>query len=446
MNDLSQFQDVLGQLTFFKSYTQLCIGFPIVKSQEDEVVAAIQNAAAKLTDAFPWLAGQVINEGSGPGNSGVFRIIPYEKYQKSPPVIVKKIPDLDFEGIVKKKAPASMLDGDILAPRKGIPLSYEKEEEPAEVFCLQVNLIKGGLILTFAGHHVAMDMNGQGHLISLFAKVMHGETLSETEVTEGNRDRRNIIPLLKDDEPLLDHTMMQVDPTGGPPEMHPATWTYYRFTKATLDQLKHEALSSIRNGSTGSRLSTNDVIAAFVWQRISAARQARISPNERTHISRAVNGRPMLDPPLSLAYMGDVVTATFNSMTLEEITNAPLGDVAAALRSQLSDINSYAVRSLVTLISRTPDKNTIAYGARLKLDRDILMSSWAHQETQNLEFGVLSRPAFVRRQRFVPLESLCYLMPKTRDGDIDLAACLREEDIAMLAKDERWTTCTEYIG
>lgn len=443
MSDLSQFQDVFGQLPFFKCYTQLCIGFHIDNSQEEEVIAEIKKAVTKLTDTFPWLAGHVINEGSGPGNSGLFRIVQYEKQRKDPPVAVKRVPEIDFEELARKKAPSSMLDGSILAPRNGVPVPYE-DDEPAEVFSLQANFVKGGLILTFSGNHIAIDMNGQGHLISLFAKVMRGERLSETEIKEGNRDRREIIPLLKDNEPLLDHSMMQVDPTAGPPpELHPARWVYYRFSEAALEKLKQEALLSVRNGF---RLSTNDVLAAFFWQRVSVARQARLPSDERTHLGRAVNGRRILDPPLSPAYMGVVVTATFTSKTLKEMAKEPLGEIAIALRRDLSDITSYAVRSLTTLISRTPDKSSITYGARLSLSTDMLLSSWAHQETQSLEFGVLGKPAFVRRQRFAPMESLNYIMPKTRDGDIDIAACLREDDIAVLAKDGKWTAYAEYIG
>lgn len=443
MNDLAQFQDEFGQLPFFKCYTQLCIGFPIDNSSESEIVTALETAATKLLQTFPWLAGQVINEGSGPGSSGTFKIVPYEKPQKNPPVIVKRIPDLDFAELVKKKAPASMLDGSVLAARHGVPVSYDTADGPAEVFSLQANFIKGGLILTFSGNHNAMDMNGQGHLISLFAKVLQGEALSEEEIKEGNRDRRNIIPLLKDDEPLLDHTMMIVDPAAAHPDMHDASWVYYRFSKPTLDELKQQAMSSVSNGV---RLSSNDIVSAFFWQRVSAARQARLSPDQRTQMCRAANGRRFLDPPLSPAYMGDCVTATFNSYTLKEIDKLPIGDIAMTLRNDLLSIDSYAVRSLTTLISRTKDKNMITYGARLDLGSDVVMSSWAHQQTQSLEFGLLGKPAFVRRQKFAPMESLCYLMPRTREGDIDVAACLREEDIVALGKDELWTRYVEYIG
>ena len=75
-----------------------------------------------------------------------------------------------------------------------------------------------------------------------------------------------------------------------------------------------------------------------------------------------------------------------------------------------------------------------------------MISSWAHQRTENLQFGPLGLPDFVRRQKFAPLESLSYLMPRTREGDVDLAACFREEDLAMLASDKTWTEVTEYIG
>jgi len=58
MNNLSRYQDVFGQLAFLKSYTQLCIGFSTVDASttEDALTSAIQKAAAKLTEAFPWLA------------------------------------------------------------------------------------------------------------------------------------------------------------------------------------------------------------------------------------------------------------------------------------------------------------------------------------------------------------------------------------------------------
>jgi len=129
-DSLSQFQDVLGQIHLLKAYTVLCIGFAIADGTEEGAVTAIQKGATKLTKVFPWLAGQVVNEGSGPGNSGLFNIVPYEKHQKNPPVIVKRLPNLNYQDIVRNKAPMSMLDGELLSPRKGLPASYEKEEEP----------------------------------------------------------------------------------------------------------------------------------------------------------------------------------------------------------------------------------------------------------------------------------------------------------------------------
>jgi hypothetical protein len=287
MNSLSRYQDVFGQLAFLKTYTQLCVGFRIADASvaEATLTTAIQQAAAKLTDAFPWLAGQVIVEveANDPSHSRPFKIVPYEKHTVNPPVLVTKLPNIDYDEIVKKRAPFSMLDGNILAPRKGIPSGYDKEEEPAPVFIIQANFVKNGLLLTFAAQHNAMDMNGQGHLITLFAKALKGESFTQTELAEGNRDRRNLIPLLGLDEPLRDLGMFIVNGETPHPQPHPATWVYFRFSRTKLDELKAKALASITNTNASLRPSTNDVLTAFIWKSVSTARVARLSPTDRTH-------------------------------------------------------------------------------------------------------------------------------------------------------------------
>ena len=449
MNNLSRYQDVFGQLAFLKSYTQLCIGFSTVDASatEDALTSAIQKAAAKLTEAFPWLAGQVFKvEESCPSNSGPFKIVPYEKHVVNPPVVVTKLPNIDYEEIVRKKAPFSMLDGDILAPRKGLPSSYGKEEEPAPVFIIQANFVKNGLILTFAAQHNIMDMNGQGHLITLFAKALRGEPFTQTELTEGNRDRRNLIPLLGPDEPLQDLSMFIVNDDTPHPEPQQATWTYFRFSRAKLDELKAKALASITNANPSLRPSTNDVLTAFVWKAISTARLARLSYKDRTILSRACNARRALDPPLSPAYMGHCVACTYNLMPIKQLTESSLGDLALSLRQSLNAVDDSLIRSLVTLISRTSDKASISYSAKLDLGRDLMVSSWAEQKTASLDYGLLGTPDFVRRHRFAPMEGVMYLMPRTREGDIDAAICLRDDDFEGLRDGKDWGYFAEYIG
>lgn len=59
--------------------------------------------------------------------------------------------------------------------------------------------------------------------------------------------------------------------------------------------------------------------------------------------------------------------------------------------------------------------------------------------------GFLGTPDFVRRHRFAALEGLAYLMLRTRDGDIDVAICLRETDFEMLRENGVWGCFAEML-
>lgn len=77
-----------------------------------------------------------------------------------------------------------MLDGNILAPRKGIPSCYDKREELVPVFITQTNFVKTGSSLPLPPNTTPWTLNGQGHLIALFAKTLKGELFMQTVLSE----------------------------------------------------------------------------------------------------------------------------------------------------------------------------------------------------------------------------------------------------------------------
>ncbi|KAF7510004.1 hypothetical protein GJ744_007318 [Endocarpon pusillum] len=104
-----------------------------------------------------------------------------------------------------------------------------------------------------------------------------------------------------------------------------------------------------------------------------------------------------------------------------------VGGVASQLRSALDPNTSnlaYNTRALATLLNRMPDKNCY------ELDSNI----------------GLGKPGAVRRLQFGPVESLIYLMPRTRDGEIVVAICLMEEDMERLRADKEFARYGRYIG
>lgn len=455
VEDLNDYLDILGQQPVLKIYTQICFCFPVANpSSHSEIINTLTNGLEQLSVSFPWIAGQVVNEGSGEGNTGIFKIKPLERI---PRLVVKdlrhgpSIPTMD--ALRRANFPISMLDETIIAPRKTLPgSSDEPDSDSAPVFLLQANFITGGLLLTFVGQHNTMDMTGQGQIIHLFSKACRNEPFTSEELSSGNLTRRNLIPFLDDsykEGSELARQIVKPTPTHdhpAPPPPPKCTWTYFTFSHSSLTALKSLTTRTITLPS--GYISTDDAISAFIWQSVIRARLPRLNPTAESTFARAVDVRLYLDIPPT--YPGVVQNMTYHTYTLEKLIKEPLGAVASQLRSALDPANSnlgFHTRALATFLDRTADKNSISVTATLDLSSDIMLSSWAKLDCYELDFGLgLGRPEAVRRPRFVPVESLIYLMPRTLDGEIAVAICLRDEDMERLRADEEFVKYARYIG
>lgn len=196
------------------------------------MISLLKDGLEKVTAAFPWIAGQVVND-----DRGVFIIKPFEE---TPRLIIKdlrdKLPAMDR--LREARFPFSMLDENIIAPCKTLPERFEK---PAPVFLLQANFITRGLLLVFSGQHNCMvssnsqnalwvlqmavgveilispdllliishisksitliqglssqDIAGQSHIIDLFSKACRGKPFSIEEEKNGNLIQEHIYSL-----------------------------------------------------------------------------------------------------------------------------------------------------------------------------------------------------------------------------------------------------------
>ncbi|KAI9682043.1 MAG: hypothetical protein M1817_000097 [Caeruleum heppii] len=443
--------DILGQQPLLQIYTQICFCFALSDaSSHPAIIETLTNGLDRLFGSFPWLAGQVVNEGSGPGNTGTFKIRSLDK--TVPRLVVKdlrhdsSIPSMD--ALREARFPFRMLDENIIAPRKTLP---DPTASSSPVFLIQATFIPGGLVLTFVGQHGTMDMTGQGQVIHLFAKACRDEAFTSEELSSGNLNRRNLIPLCEgsvEEAPELARQIVKPTPSHATSDVtnaHPApspppecVWAYFTFDRNALAALKSLAMETMTLPS--GYISTDDALSAFVWQSVMRARLPRSNPMAESTFARAVNVRRYLDIPPT--YPGLVQNMTYQTYTLQDLVKEPLGGIASQLRSTLnpktSNLASHT-RALATLLDRTPDKSLVSVTATLDLSADIMLSSWAQLNCYELDFNLgLGKPEAVRRPRFDPVESLIYLMPKTLDGDIAVGLCLRNEDMERLRADEEF--------
>ncbi|KAF4970656.1 hypothetical protein FSARC_2361 [Fusarium sarcochroum] len=362
------------------------------------------------------------------------------------------VPSLDE--LRRSGFPMRCFDEDTIAPRKSN--SGTPSEALAEVFQVQANIIQGGLILTFLGQHQAMDGVGQNQIMNLLSKACKGEAFSHEELAIGNQARESIIPLLGpswEPGPELAHNIVKHDlqqPGPGSSEVKmphdKGTWRHFEFSHTALTMLKSRATSTLP--ATATYISTDDTITAFVWQAIIRARISRSSLTTEAKVARAVDLRRYLDVPST--YPGFVQSMTYHNLTMHEAANSPLGAIAAMFRTELdaksSDLEYYG-RSLATLIDRTPDKTRVSLLAGFDMAKDVMVNSWANQNSYELDFGLdLGAPEAVRRPRFDGFQGLVYLMPRKKMAGVGVAICLSADDMDRLTKDEDFCSFATYVG
>ncbi|KAJ5594090.1 uncharacterized protein N7459_000298 [Penicillium hispanicum] len=449
--------DILGQQpAMYKLYTQICCIYSVPDpSAQDTIITTLRAGLNKLAVSFPWLAGNVINEGASEGNSGIFRIVP----SGSIPLVIK---DLQRDpaaptmtSLRQANFPMTMLDENIIAPCLTLNLpgnTVGLAANSAPVFAVQATFITRGLMLTIVGQHNAMDMTGQSHIIDLMSKACQGQPFTADELSNGNVDRSKTIPLLGESYqpgPELAQqiqTSSQNDKSATPSPPVNCLWSYVTFPATSLRALKKLAMETKTLPS--GFVSTDDAVCAFLWKCISRVRIARLASTTPSTFARAVDVRQRMG--VSATYPGMLQTMTYNQDTLGKVETEPLGSIASQLRSQL-DPNVmdmvYRVRSLATLLARSSDKTKASFTAGVDISTGIALSSWAKINCYNLDFNLgLGKPEAVRRPCFTVVESLFYLMPPSPDGAMAVAICLRDEDWERLKMDQEFSTYGRYIG
>lgn len=450
MDGFEKSQDVIGQLPALKAYLHYTAGFASPSDvSKQEVAEKFQAAARKVVASFPFLAGKVINEGSGEGNSGLFRVAPCPEFDGTFVRKVKNCEELcpSYDEIMAARGAFRTLDGFVLTEQTAFPLSYQEDKaHPAPVVAAQINFVKDGILINWCSQHNIMDAGGLSQVWKLVATALRGEEFPEVALVEGNRDRRDIIPLLRPDEPLKDHSHLRKP--ANPPPMPPLSsfeWRDYRITGAGIKAIKALASNAEEFDPSVRFISSNDAISAFCWQQVARARVNKLNkPADAVgKIGRSLDIHGILKIPQE--YMGHSIFISKSWLPLGEIANRSLSYVASVLRKSLSEVaNEYCVRSFATLIANTPDKSTITFAGRFDPETDFGLSSVTSLPWR-FEYGVLGTPDFCKRPLFGGLPSTVYLMPQYADGGIDVQYCLKPEELAAIEQDLDWQRFAERL-
>jgi hypothetical protein len=472
--NLDRYQDnALGQLPMLQAYSHLMYLFPLPGgTSREKIVHDLSEAVTKVRQAIPWIGARVINVGKTGVSSGVYR--PVSTSFPSPAVDVADATSNHaaptYAELGRSKAPLSKIDTRLFTPVPGFPVKYDvdSDDHPVHVVRVQATFIRAGVLVDFAIAHNMADARGHLGFIRLVATAMRGEPFPESVLMQACLDRRNAVPLLGDDEPMLDHSHHRRPPVTADAPLtpnKPARYHIFRFTVASMTALKElagrhgvegEADDATTADTSGAAppsvpfISADDALCAFYWQRLTAARQAcRKVPLPASTVSRfgrQADGRRLVG--LGADYMADVIHTISTWLTLGELASLPLAGVAAHLRARLDATNTaYHLRSFATFVAREADKSTITYAGEFDQSVDVGCTSTRGLWREAFpSFGVLGTPEYIRRPPSIPFAGTLALFPGTPEGDCDAVACLTDTEFEALCADPEWTRRVEYVG
>lgn len=439
--------DVFGQQPSLNLYTQLSLCYPLQNVADSVVVDTLSKGLESLADRFPWVAGQVVQEDK------IFKIKPLAR---APQLVVKDLrdnPSLSFSALRDAQFPASLLDEDAIAPRKTLTM-LEPDAKNLPVFIAQANFVAGGLIITFVAHHQTMDLVGEVHMMSLLAKLCRGETISEEDISAGNINRRDVIPLLDASYvpgPELAHLQpspaqsVEGIPTEAPEPPAKATWASFLFSPSSLSSLKSIASSTLP--SDCAFISTDDALSALIYRHVARSRLPRLPHTTTSKYTRAVDVRPYI-PSIPPTYPGMAQSLVHFSQSIGSLAEESLSSLAAKVRAAVDPKTSnvaYVTRAMATVLARAEDKNIVGFTGPINPTSDFMLSSWAKAGAYSLDYG-FEQPEAVRRPQFTPFEGLGYFIPKRKDGEISVMLSLLDEDLERLKADEDFVKFGKFIG
>ena len=121
--ELNEYLDIVGQQPSLGIYTQICLCYPVADpASQPAIVETLRAGLERVSASFPWIAGQVVNEGAGENSSGLFKIVPFER---TPRLVVKDLTHdasaPTMEALRYAEFPMRMLDESVVTPRRTLP-------------------------------------------------------------------------------------------------------------------------------------------------------------------------------------------------------------------------------------------------------------------------------------------------------------------------------------
>ncbi|KAJ4415881.1 hypothetical protein N0V82_007075 [Gnomoniopsis sp. IMI 355080] len=463
----------------------------------DKICAGLRN----LLGEYRFLAGTLYEPVGEGGRAYVKRTASHANFVVHVQDVTITAPDFpSFAELKRRHFPASDLDERMLPPSfTPIPVPPPPGEGvPAMV--VQLNLIKGGLVMGVAVHHMLVDAHGLDKLLARWAA--HTRSLMDPTrfPTPSPIVRCDLDPAVLDvlppphparvirnaaaalgDEKKGSSTTVVVDvvdyrkqavaslkyapnapPTSDipPSAMEQHIWHISASKLAALKASASPAEAAAANNEDSTKqqwVSTNDCITALMWRAVTRARLAKhgisfsTENNKTTPPPRLVSLENSLDvheafrtvrpEGLPEAYVGNVVMFSKASMPLRQLVAAEtFRAVAVKTREAVEAYRAWPmVRRAMEWIAACPRSADVEMDFEAVGGLDFVTTSWRVLKAyERADFGF--GPLMALRWATAVFDGYCFLYPTRPSGDsdegVEIYLGLERECMERLLKDE----------
>ncbi|KAH7067260.1 transferase family-domain-containing protein [Paraphoma chrysanthemicola] len=373
-----------------------------------------------------------------------------------------------FEELEKNHFAANRLPSNKLIPEGAIrkPIYSPLGNDDAEIHMatFQINIIRGGLVLGLAVHHVLSDVTGCDGFLTTWAQNSTAASCGEPfiPVDEPFTFKGSALdvpkPTAEEAEKLKDaYPIIKVGT--GPPPLQPAEFKMpdiacqmFHFPKSKAEALKDRLSKDVNEGW----ISRYDAFLALLWSRATIARLPLLQPDLDSDVTlmHAVDTRKYWDPLLPDRFLGNGAWgARCQPLSIRDVI-APenIAQLATRIRASIQELSPDYLHGLLQWTASVEDKRHFVFDHHAFMGMDFGGTSWAGMsayEKHDFGFGCPKALRWPNPQHdgfvFV-FPSRAAQMPAAADEGIELCVCLEKSCMERLMKDEMLLTYAELRG
>ncbi|GLT25358.1 hypothetical protein SLA2020_004900 [Shorea laevis] len=301
-------------------------------------------------------------------------------------------------------------------------VNYSGDISSYPLLLIQVTTFKcGGVSLGIHIHHALGDGTSLCHFINSWSDMARGQSLNVSPFLD-----RTVLHSLVPPAPSFRHVEYDSCPSMITPISFPGSLSTSVF-KITQDHLNNLKAKCYKNGTTITKYSTYNILAAHVWRCVSKARC--LLHNQATKLSMTVNGRPRLRPPLPSGYFGNVIFRASTIALSGDLQTEPLMKTVERIHTALNQMDDAYLKSALAYLEKVPINQISSSPSEHEQQCPNLFITSLRLPIHDANFG-WGHPIFMGRGSIG--EGMIYILPSpTDDGSWTLIAGLETSHMKL---------------